>query len=51
MKKKITIKNFTSLTEEMAILRVALYLSDRKNETDKDGYNIKVRNDPKKEWS
>ena len=44
---KITVKNFSTLTEYSALYRAALYLADKKVDAEKGGFHFKVREDPK----
>ena len=44
---KITVKNFSTLTEYSALYRAALYLADKKLDAEKGGFHFKVREDPK----
>ena len=44
---KITVKNFSTLTEYSALFRVALYLTEKKEDAEKGGFLFKVRQDPK----
>ena len=44
---KITVKNFSTLTEYSALFRAALYLTEKKEDAEKGGFHFKVRQDPK----
>ncbi len=44
---KITVKNFSTLTEYSALFRAALYLAEKKEDAEKGGFHFKVRQDPK----
>ncbi len=39
---KITVKNFTTLTEFSALMRASLFLAGRKEEAEENGFQIKV---------
>nr|DAX84307.1 MAG TPA: hypothetical protein [Caudoviricetes sp.] len=45
---KITVKNFSTLTEYSALFRAALYLTEKKEDAEKGGFHFKVRQDPNK---
>lgn len=39
---KITVKNFTTLTEFAALMRASLYLAGRVEEAEENGFHLKV---------
>ena len=39
---KITVRNFTTLTEFSALMRVSLYLAGRVEEAEENGFRLKV---------
>lgn len=45
---KITVKNFTTLTEYSALFRAALYLADKTEEAQEGGFHYKVQQDDRR---
>lgn len=42
MYRKVTVKNFTDLTDFSALFRAGLYLAGKNEEAEEDGYRFKV---------
>lgn len=44
---KITVKNFSTLTEHAALFRASLYLAGYKEDAKEGRFHFKIREDPK----